>query len=109
MANHTERLGVATCTLIAEQNGWIFREQPVGDIGIDAHIELVELNGKSSQLLALQIKSGKSFFKEVKDNCIIFRDINERQYNYWTNNTLPCILVLYNPDGQAVYLAKTNN
>ena len=29
---------------------------------------------------------------------IIFRDINERQYNYWTRNSLPCIVVLYNPD-----------
>lgn len=31
-------------------------------------------------------------------SCIIFRDINERQYNYWTKNSLPCIVVLYNPD-----------
>lgn len=100
MANHTERIGVAACSLIAEQNEWMFREQPINDIGIDAHIELVESTGKPKQLLALQIKSGRSYFSEVKDDCIVFREVNERQYNYWTNNSLPCILVLYNPDDE---------
>lgn len=98
MANSTERKGVHYCGLIAEENNWLFREQPINDIGIDAHMELTEPTGESKQLLALQIKSGASWFKEQKDGCIIFRDINERQYNYWTKNSLPCIVVLYNPD-----------
>lgn len=46
----------------------------------------------------MQIKSGISWFKEKKNNDIIFRKISERQYNYWTNNSLPCIIVLYNPE-----------
>ena len=76
----------------------MFRGQPVNDIGIDAHIEFVDSSGKPKQLLALQIKTGESWFKEQKDNCVVFRDINERQYKYWTMNSLPCIVVLYNPD-----------
>ena len=98
MASFTERKGVHYCGLIAERNNWLFREQPINDIGIDAHMELTEATGASKQLLALQIKSGTSWFKEQKDDCIIFRDINERQFNYWTKNSLPCIIVLYNPD-----------
>lgn len=98
MANSTERIGVCHCGEIAERNNWMFREQPVDDVGIDAHMEFIDSSGKPKQLLALQIKSGASWFKENKDGYIIFRDINERQYNYWTMNTLPCILVLYNPD-----------
>lgn len=98
MANSTERIGVYHCGKIAERNNWMFREQPVDDVGIDAHMEFIDSSGKPKQLLALQIKSGVSWFKENKDGDIIFRDINERQYNYWTMNTLPCILVLYNPD-----------
>lgn len=98
MANHTERKGVYHVAEIAECNQWMFREQPIDDIGIDAHMELTESTGEPKQLLALQIKSGSSWFKEKKDNYIIFRDINERQYNYWTMNSLPCIVVLYNPD-----------
>lgn len=100
MANATERIGLYHCAKIAERNRWMFREQPVDDVGIDAHMEFTDSTGKSKQLLALQIKSGTSWFQEKKDNCIIFRDINERQYNYWTMNPLPCIVVLYNPDDE---------
>lgn len=45
MANSTERTGVYHCGEIAERNNWTFREQPVSDVGIDAHMEfLVSLN-----------------------------------------------------------------
>lgn len=97
MASSIERIGVYHCAKIAERNNWMFREQPIDDIGIDAHMESIETNGRPKQLLALQIKSGESWFTEQKDGCIIFRGINERQYNYWTMNSLPCIVVLYNP------------
>lgn len=97
MANHTEREGIYHCAKIAERNHWMFREQPIDDIGIDAHMEITEPNGEPKQLLALQIKSGTSWFTEKKDEYVIFRDINERQYKYWTMNSLPCIVVLYNP------------
>ncbi len=55
MANATERVGIYQCGIRAEEQGWLFREQPVNDIGIDAHIEYVE-DGEPRQLLALQIK-----------------------------------------------------
>lgn len=98
MANQTERIGVSYCSLIVARNNWMFREQPIDDIGIDAHMEITETTGEPKQLIALQIKSGASWFEEKKDDCVIFRNINERQYNYWTMNSLPCIVVLYNPD-----------
>lgn len=103
MANTTERLGVHHCGMVAENNNWMFREQPTNDIGIDAHIEFVDSSGKA-QLLGLQIKSGSSWFNEKKDNYIVFRGINERQYKYWTMNSLPCVIVLYNPeDGLCIW------
>lgn len=37
MANTTERIGVSYCSLIAAKTEWMFREQPIDDIGIDAH------------------------------------------------------------------------
>lgn len=98
MANSTERIGVYHCGEIAERNNWLFREQPIDDIGIDAHMEFVESSGKPKQLLALQIKTGESWFKEQKEGYVVFRDINDRQYTYWTTNSLPCIVVLYNPN-----------
>lgn len=98
MANTTERIGVHYCGVIAERNKWMFREQPIDDIGIDAHMEITEDTGEPKQLIALQIKSGSSWFNEQKDECVVFRNINERQYKYWTMNSLPCIIVLYNPE-----------
>ena len=82
MANRTERIGVNHCGEIAERNNWLFREQPVNDIGIDAHIEFVDASGKPKQLLAMQIKTGESWFKEQKDDCVIFRDIMADHYGY---------------------------
>ena len=108
MANKTERTGIHHCGEIAERNNWMFREQHENDIGIDAHIELTDDTGRSKQLLALQIKSGPSWFKEKTDSFIAFRDINERQYNYWTENSLPCIVVLYNPDDEMCIWQKLN-
>ena len=98
MTNTTEAIGVYHIAKIASEKKWMFRHQPVDDVGIDAHIELIEDTGESKQLIALQIKSGASWFKEKKGNSIIFRKINERQFNYWTKNSLPCIVVLYNPE-----------
>lgn len=98
MASSTEQVGVSHCGEIAARNNWIFRKQLENDIGIDAHMEFVETSGESKRLLALQIKSGASWFKTKKDGYIIFRKINQRQYNYWTMNPLPCIVVLYNPE-----------
>lgn len=98
MANTTERIGVHYCGVIAERNKWMFREQPIDDIGIDVYMEITEDTGEPKQLIALQIKSGSSWFKEQKDECVVFRNINERQYKYWTMNSLPCIIVLYNPE-----------
>lgn len=109
MANSTERIGISHCNKIAEINKWLFREQPTDDIGIDAHIEFIDSSCKPKQLLALQIKSGASWFQEKRDGYIVFRDINERQYNYWTMNSLPCIVVLYNPnDDMCIWQALTD-
>ena len=98
MSNHTERIGINHCAEIAERNKWMFREQPIDDIGIDAHMEITEPTGEPKQLIALQIKSGASWFKEKKDGCIIFRSINERQYNYcmrYTNHTTSIGTLIY--------------
>ena len=66
MANNTEQIGVNHIGEIAARNKWMFRPQPIDDVGIDAHMELTEPTGESKQLLALQIKSGASWFKERK-------------------------------------------
>lgn len=107
MANHTEQIGVNHCGEIAEINDWMYRIQPVNDVGIDAHMEYVDNEGKP-QLLGIQIKTGKSYFEEKNNGCVIFRKMDERQYKYWTMNTLPCIIVLYNSDDGTCIWQKLN-
>lgn len=90
----TGQLGVHKCGLIFGKMGFLFRPQTVEDYGIDAIIETVNNGYPSGKLIAVQIKSGDSYFKEKKDNNIVFRgDITH--YNYWINHSLPVIIILY--------------
>lgn len=68
----TERLGVAGVDYFFSQHGWLFREQPTHDYGIDAHVEIVITNRPTGKLIALQIKSGTSFFSEETADAFVF-------------------------------------
>lgn len=92
----TERLGVSKCEGIFTELGFMFREQHVGDYGIDAIIEPIGKEYLSGKLIAVQIKSGDSYFNVTNGNTVVFRgDI--KHYNYWINHSLPVIIVLYSP------------
>lgn len=90
------RIGVlGVGQIITEELGWIFREQPVEDYGIDAHIELC-LDGKpTGQLIAAQIKCGDSWFARQNQEGYRFTD-EIRHLDYWLSHSLPVILILYN-------------
>lgn len=79
--------------LVRDELGWIFREQPVSDYGIDAHVEVVESGETRGRLLALQIKSGQSYFDETRDGEIVFRP-SPRHVEYWLSHSLPVLVVL---------------
>ena len=67
-SNQKDRKGVNLTERQVLEAGLIFREQPVSDYGIDAHIE-IENNGKATgRLIAVQIKSGPTCFKEKDKN-----------------------------------------
>ena len=91
------RLGVNACEKEFLKIGFAFREQPISDYGIDAIVELKEEDYYSGKLIAIQIKSGTSFFREKSNNSIIFRG-KIKHYSYWANYTIPVIIVLYDPD-----------
>jgi len=61
----TERIGVSEVqSVIVGELGWLFREQPISDFGIDAHVETVGDGNPTGKLIAIQIKSGPSHFHE---------------------------------------------
>lgn len=77
--------------------GWLYREQPICDVGIDAQVEIVKDSKPTGQLLALQIKSGVSYFSEIENNEIIYRP-DKKHVNYWMKYCLPVVIILYNPE-----------
>lgn len=95
--NNTEQLGIIeSYRIFVSDFEWIFREQPIVDMGIDAHIELVDNGNPTGKLIALQIKTGESYFHEKSETFTFYLD--EIHYNYWVNHSLPVILVCHMPE-----------
>lgn len=95
--SRTERLGIAALDTFFSTHGWLFREQTTHDYGIDAHVEIVDENHRpTGKLIAIQIKSGTSFFKKQTPKSFVFRT-NDKHVAYWIGHSMPVIVVLYNP------------
>ncbi|MBB3658422.1 hypothetical protein FHX15_003669 [Rhizobium sp. BK650] len=100
--NQTERLGVNAVEAIFLQMGWIFREQTVSDYGIDAHAEPREEGAPTGQLIALQIKTGESYFRKRGNNFVFYGE--RKHLDYWRRHVLPVFIILHNPaTGQTVW------
>ncbi len=106
----TDRIGVHAVGEQFERAGYIFREQPISDYGIDAHIEIVEGEEVTGKLIALQIKTGSSWFKESTTQGFVFRGDNAH-LKYWIEHSLPVLIILHNPKNKISYwqAIKTEN
>jgi hypothetical protein len=106
--NKTERLGVNKVEeLVLNDLNWIFREQPIVDVGIDAIIEQSINDDPSGKFVAVQIKTGskKSFHTKDQYLTYYFSDIH---YNYWVNLNIPIILVIHLPETGDTYWQVIN-
>lgn len=92
--NEQESLGVNAVERIFLEMGWLFREQPINDYGIDAHAEPKDGETPTGQLVALQIKSGESYFRKRGDNFVFYGE--QRHLDHWQNHILP-VTLLYTP------------
>ncbi|MFE0147848.1 DUF4365 domain-containing protein [Nonomuraea sp. NPDC059007] len=100
---HVERAGVAALAMAAhERLGWLCREQPVNDFGVDAILELVENGRTAGRLLGTQVKSGQSWFNEPTRDGWIFR-FDDEHAQYWFDYDIPVVIVLYDPASGALY------
>lgn len=92
--NYKERLGVLESGLVfTKQLKWIYRDQPLVDLGIDALIEEAIEGEPTGKFLAAQIKSGKGNVYESKFSYTYY--ISNIHYEYWLNLDLPIILIVY--------------
>lgn len=95
----TARVGVIEISLRVERDiDWAFREQPINDFGIDAQAEERLPDGSlTGRLIAIQIKSGPSYFNEATKAGYAYRG-DEKHIAYWQRHSLPVVIVLHNPD-----------
>ena len=82
--------------------GYLFREQPVLDVGLDAHIERGEADRATGELIGLQIKGGPSWLNEIDGNHFVHRP-SRRHGDYWRSHTLPVLVCLCDPATDTVY------
>jgi len=98
-------IGVSLFKLCVEENlGWIFRRNyQEFDFGIDGYIDLITENGYvSGKSIAVQIKYGKSFFRESNEIGWVFRG-EKKHLNYLMNFEIPVLICLINPNTRLVY------
>lgn len=105
---NTERLGVnATESIFLNKINWIFREQPIVDMGIDAHVEKVENGNPTGELIALQIKTGNSHFV-IKEKTLTYYG-ETTHLEYWLKHSLPVILIAHLPDSKETFWVHINS
>jgi len=112
--NCEDRIGVySVAKIFCEDLGWIFREQPISDFGIDGFVEITSIGANLSnripigKLIGVQIKSGRSFFKKSDDQNYIFRGM-KKHLNYWLHYSIPVIIILYDKETNSAYWESVN-
>lgn len=106
--SQTDRIGISIVQLQFSKLGWTFREQPVSDYGIDAFVEIIEENNATGKLIALQIKSGESWFREKTEKGFTFRG-DGQHLTYWKEYSIPVIIVLCNTKTHECYWESIND
>jgi len=106
-ANKIGRKGVAILNSIIEVRlDWIFRiNHQENDFGIDAFIDIISEDGQlTGKSIALQIKSGQSYFRKKTDFGWKYNGEN-RHLNYYLNHDIPVILLIIDVDSEKAFWA----
>jgi hypothetical protein len=103
----------AVSTIVNDHFGWIFRRNHnEHDFGIDGHIDLVDENGGvTGQSIAVQIKSGKSYFAVQTPSSYVYYG-EKKHLNFYANSPCPVLLIIHNQETNLCFwehfeLAKT--
>lgn len=102
-SSDTEHLGVGLASVAFTRLGWVFRDQPIRDYGIDAHVEPKVDGVPSGRPVALQIKTGQSYFEPAPEGWRYRAKGNERHLHYWLGHTLPVLIIFCDPETETLY------
>lgn len=95
-ANKNGEVGLTIVKEIVENElNWIFRKNhQETDFGIDAYFDIItEKNSITGKSIAVQIKSGDSYFKEPNEFGWTFRG-EMKHLNYYLNHEIPVIIII---------------
>lgn len=103
-AQKGDRGGDLVSRVINEEFGWLFkRNHQEHDFGIDAQVDVILDDGTvTGQMLALQIKYGKSFFEEKNQWGYVFRG-KLKHFNYLANYPPPVLIAICHPVSEDIY------
>lgn len=94
--NITSKTGLNFVRTVVEDAGSLFHKiEQENDLGIDALIEFVRNSQPLGKQIAVQVKSGKSYFNSKDEECLI---PIENHRDYWSRYPLPVIGIAYIPD-----------
>ena len=81
--------------VVRQELGWDFRKTPLeSDFGIDGYIDIVTPDGYvTGKSLAVQVKTGATYFRERTANGLLFRG-KIKHVNYYLNSPSKVLLIL---------------
>lgn len=103
-SNRTARLGLNILTDVVERElGWIVRpNHQENDWGIDVYLDVVSDGFVTGKSIAVQLKSGNSYLREMDRDFWCFT--GERKHlNYYLNHDIPVLVVLVDVDHEIAY------
>jgi hypothetical protein len=82
-------------SIVENELNWIFRKNhQEDDFGIDAYFDIIADFGQvTGKTIAVQVKTGKSYFKETNELGWVFRG-EMKHLNYYLNHDIPVIIIL---------------
>ncbi|MEO5955924.1 MAG: DUF4365 and DUF1817 domain-containing protein [Nitrospiraceae bacterium] len=93
--------------IVNETFGWLFkRNHQEHDFGIDGQVEVITPSGfVTGQMLAVQIKCGKSFFQEKNRWGYVYRG-ELKHFNYLSNYPIPVLIVICHSESEECYWVR---
>jgi hypothetical protein len=94
--NITAKKGINFIRTIVEDSGCLFHKiEQENDLGIDCLIEFINDEKPAHKSLAVQVKSGQSYYNKASNECLIPVDSH---YEYWVNYPLAVCGIVYVPE-----------
>lgn len=94
-------MGVNYVRDVVERSNCIFQKiDQENDLGIDGLLELIKDEEPINKQLAVQVKSGESYYNQKSSECLIPIENHRR---YWSKHPLPVYGLVYVPSLETAY------